>query len=64
MKTPWAESTYRNLIRLRVDEILDDRTEEGTFHDGANSDVLPALRQEVRHPLDGGHQPSPQDIRG
>ena len=44
VKTPWAELYYRNLIRLWVDEILDDRPEECTFHDGAKSqEIVDAL---------------------
>jgi predicted dehydrogenase len=38
--TPWPELYYRNLVRHFVDEILDDRPQECTFHDGAKSQEI------------------------
>jgi len=38
--TPWPELYYRNLTRHFVDEILDDRPLECTFHDGAKSQQI------------------------
>jgi predicted dehydrogenase len=40
LNTPWPELYYRNLIRFFVDEILEDRPEECTFHDGAKSQEI------------------------
>jgi predicted dehydrogenase len=40
LATPWPELYYRNLIRYFVDEILDGRPEECTFHDGAMSQQI------------------------
>jgi predicted dehydrogenase len=40
LATPWPELYYRNLIRHFVDEILEDRPEECTFHDGAKSQQI------------------------
>jgi predicted dehydrogenase len=40
VNTPWAELYYRNLVRHWVDEILDDRPAECTFHDGAKSQQI------------------------
>jgi predicted dehydrogenase len=37
LATPWPELYYRNLVRHFVDEILEGRAEECTFHDGAMS---------------------------
>lgn len=37
LHTPWPELYYRNLVRHFVDEILDNRPAECTFHDGAYS---------------------------
>lgn len=44
VRTPWAELYYRNLTRLYTDEILDARSEECTFYDGAKSqEIVDAL---------------------
>lgn len=40
LATPWPELYYRNLIRHFVDEIVDGRPEECTFHDGAKSQQI------------------------
>jgi predicted dehydrogenase len=52
VNTPWAELYYRNLVRHWVDEILDDRPAECTFHDGAKSqeivDAIIAAHRERR----------------
>ena len=40
LATPWPELYYRNLIRHFADEILEDRPEECTFHDGAKSQQI------------------------
>ena len=40
LNTPWPELYYRNLIRFFADEILEDRPEECTFHDGAKSQEI------------------------
>ncbi len=40
LNTPWPELYYRNLIRFFVDEILEGRPEECTFHDGAKSQEI------------------------
>jgi predicted dehydrogenase len=40
LSTPWPELYYRNLIRHFVDEILEDRTQECTFYDGAKSQQI------------------------
>jgi predicted dehydrogenase len=38
--TPWPELYYRNLVRHFVDEILDGRPQECTFHDSAKSQEI------------------------
>ncbi len=38
--TPWPELYYRNLIRHFVDEIVEGRSEECTFLDGARSQQI------------------------
>ncbi|UAK23776.1 Gfo/Idh/MocA family protein [Sphingomonas nostoxanthinifaciens] len=38
--TPWPELYFRNLIRFFVDEIIEGRPEECTFHDGAKSQQI------------------------
>jgi predicted dehydrogenase len=52
LATPWPELYYRNLIRHFVDEILEGRPQECTFHDGAMSqqivDALIAAHAERR----------------
>jgi predicted dehydrogenase len=52
VNTPWAELYYRNLVRHWVDEILDERAPECTFHDGAKSqeivDAIIAAHRERR----------------
>jgi predicted dehydrogenase len=40
LATPWPELYYRNLVRHFVDEILEGRAEECTFHDGAMSQQI------------------------
>ena len=40
LATPWPELYYRNLVRHFVDEILEGRPEECTFHDGAMSQQI------------------------
>lgn len=40
LNTPWPELYYRNLVRHFVDEILEGRPEECTFHDGAKSQEI------------------------
>lgn len=40
LNTPWPELYYRNLVRFFVDEILEDRPQECTFHDGAKSQEI------------------------
>ena len=40
LATPWPELYYRNLVRHFVDEILEGRAEECTFHDGARSQQI------------------------
>jgi predicted dehydrogenase len=40
LATPWPELYYRNLIRHFVDEILEGRPQECTFHDGAMSQQI------------------------
>ncbi|MCU0906133.1 MAG: Gfo/Idh/MocA family oxidoreductase [Rhodobacteraceae bacterium] len=40
LATPWPELYYRNLVRHFVDEILQDRPQECTFHDGAKSQEI------------------------
>lgn len=40
VSTPWAPLYYRNLVRMWVDEILDGRPAECTFHDGAKSQEI------------------------
>lgn len=40
LSTPWPELYYRNLIRHFADEILEDRTQECTFYDGAKSQQI------------------------
>ena len=40
LKTPWPELYYRNLVRHFVDEILEGRPQECTFHDGAKSQEI------------------------
>jgi predicted dehydrogenase len=40
LETPWPELYYRNLVRHFVDEILEGRPEECTFHDGAKSQQI------------------------
>ena len=40
LETPWPELYYRNLVRFFADEILEDRPEECTFHDGAKSQQI------------------------
>lgn len=40
LATPWPELYYRNLVRHFVDEILEDRPQECTFHDGAKSQEI------------------------
>jgi predicted dehydrogenase len=40
LATPWPELYYRNLIGHFVDEILQGRAEECTFHDGAKSQQI------------------------
>ncbi len=40
LATPWPELYYRNLVRHFVDEILGDRPQECTFHDGAKSQEI------------------------
>lgn len=44
LRTPWAELYYRNLTRMYAAEILEERREECTFHDGAKSqEIVDAL---------------------
>jgi predicted dehydrogenase len=44
LRTPWPELYYRNLVRHFVDEIVEGRPEECTFHDGAKSqEIVDAL---------------------
>jgi predicted dehydrogenase len=40
LATPWPELYYRNLVQHFVDEILEGRAEECTFHDGAMSQQI------------------------
>jgi predicted dehydrogenase len=40
LHTPWPELYYRNLVRHFVDEILQGRAQECTFHDGAKSQQI------------------------
>jgi predicted dehydrogenase len=40
LNTPWPELYYRNLVRFFVDEILEGRPQECTFHDGAKSQEI------------------------
>jgi predicted dehydrogenase len=40
LATPWPELYYRNLVRHFVDEILEGRPQECTFHDGARSQQI------------------------
>ena len=40
LNTEWPELYYRNLVRFFVDEILEDRPQECTFHDGAKSQEI------------------------
>jgi predicted dehydrogenase len=40
LTTPWPELYYRNLVRHFVDEIVEGRPEECTFHDGAKSQQI------------------------
>jgi predicted dehydrogenase len=40
LNTDWPELYYRNLVRFFVDEILEDRPQECTFHDGAKSQEI------------------------
>jgi len=40
LTTPWPELYYRNLIGHFVDEILEGRAEECSFHDGAKSQQI------------------------
>ena len=40
LNTPWPELYYRNLVRFFADEILEDRPQECTFHDGAKSQQI------------------------
>jgi predicted dehydrogenase len=40
LATPWPELYYRNLIRHFVEEILEGRPQECTFHDGAKSQEI------------------------
>lgn len=40
LATPWPELYYRNLVRHFVDEILEGRPQECTFHDGAKSQEI------------------------
>ncbi|MBL8702921.1 MAG: Gfo/Idh/MocA family oxidoreductase [Alphaproteobacteria bacterium] len=40
LRTEWRELYYRNLIRLWVSELLDDRPPEGDFRDGARSQEI------------------------
>ncbi len=52
LATPWPELYFRNLIRFFVDEIVEDRPEECTFDDGAQSqrivDAIVAAHRERR----------------
>ena len=40
VQTEWRELYYRNLVRLWVGELLEDRVPDGNFHDGARSQEI------------------------
>jgi predicted dehydrogenase len=40
LHTPWPELYYRNLVRFFVDEIVDEKSPECTFYDGAKSQEI------------------------
>lgn len=40
VQTEWRELYYRNLVRLWVGELLEDRAPDGDFHDGARSQEI------------------------